>query len=232
MLWGKENPVDRKIRIVGSGVELTVIGVAADVVNTSLNETPVPALYYASAQRLWPIMAVAVRTQGNPENAIEDVRRVLRGLDPQMPMANVKTEEQWIAASAAQPRLNASLVAVFAASALLIGAIGIYGILSFSVSQRKREIGVRLALGAQRANVVQLIFGEGMALAAVGIALGVAVAAVLGRVVSSLLFEVGAHDPAAFLIASLVLALAAAVACYLPASRASCLDPADVLRSE
>jgi ABC-type antimicrobial peptide transport system permease subunit len=177
-------------------------------------------------------MDVAVRTQGDPENATEAARRVLRGLDPEMPMANVKTEEQWVAASAAQPRLNASLVALFAASALVIGAIGIYGVLSFSVSQRKREIGVRLALGAQRANVVKLIFGEGMTVAAVGIALGIAAAAALGRVVSSLLFEVGTHDPAAFLIAALVLALAAAVACYLPAYRASRLDPADVLRTE
>jgi putative ABC transport system permease protein len=198
MLWGKESPLERKIRIVGSGVELTVIGVTGAVVNTSLNETPVPAVYYASSQRLWPSMDVAVRTLSNPENAIDDARRVLRDLDPEMPMANVKTVEQWIAASAAQPRLNASLVAVFAASALLIGAIGIYGVLSFSVSQRKREIGVRLALGAQRANVVKRIFGEGMAVAALGIAVGVCAAAALGRVVSSLLFEVGAHDPAAF----------------------------------
>jgi putative ABC transport system permease protein len=91
---------------------------------------------------------------------------------------------------------------------------------------------VRLALGAQRSNVVQLIFSEGMAVAAIGIAVGICAAAALGRVVSSLLFEVGAHDPAAFLIASLVLALAAAIACYLPAYRASRLDPADVLRSE
>jgi len=94
MLWGKESPLERKIRIVGSGVELTVIGVTGDVVNTSLNETPVPAVYYASSQRLWPSMDVAVRTQGDPENAIEAARRVLRGLDPEMPMANVKTAEQ------------------------------------------------------------------------------------------------------------------------------------------
>lgn len=232
MLWGKESPLERKIRIVGSGVELTVIGVTGAVVNTSLNETPVPAVYYASSQRLWPSMDVAVRTQGDPEHAIDGARRVLRGLDPEMPMANVKTVEQWIAASAAQPRLNASLVAVFAASALLIGAIGIYGVLSFSVSQRKREIGVRLALGAQRTDVVKLIFGEGMVVMAIGIAAGVCAAAALGRAISSLLFEVRAHDPAAFLIASLVLAAAAALASYLPAYRASRLDPADVLRSE
>jgi ABC-type antimicrobial peptide transport system permease subunit len=144
----------------------------------------------------------------------------------------VKTLEQWIAASAAQPRLNASLVAVFAACALLIGAIGIYGVLSFSVSQRKREIGVRLALGAQRADVIKLIFGEGIVVTAIGIAVGVCASAALGRVISSLLFEVGTHDPAAFLMASLVLAAAAALASYLPAYRASRLDPADVLRSE
>jgi len=144
----------------------------------------------------------------------------------------VKTVEQWIDASAAQPRLNASLVAVFAASALLIGAIGIYGVLSFSVSQRKREIGVRLALGAQRTDVVKLIFGEGMVVMAIGIAAGGCAAAALGHAISSLLFEVRAHDPAAFLIASLVLAAAAALASYLPAYRASRLDPADVLRSE
>ena len=218
---GKKKALSKgKIRIVGSGLELTVIGVTGDVVNTSLNETPVPAVYYASAQRLWPTMDVAVRTQGDPENAIEAARRVLRDLDPVMPMANVKTLSSNGSPRALAPRLDASLVALFAASALLIGAIGIYGVLSFSVSQRKREIGVRLALGAQRANVVKLIFGEGMAIAAVGIALGVGAAIGVGRVVSGLLFEVRAHDPDAFLIASLVLAAAAAVP-----------DSADLLRN-
>jgi len=227
--WGTENPLGRKIRIVGSGKELTVIGVVGDVLNTSLNQERIPALYYSAAQRLWPSMDVAVRTQGKPENAIQNARRVLRELDPEMPLATVKTVDQWIAESAAQPRLNAGMVGLFAASALLIGVIGIYGVLSFSASQRTREIGVRLALGAQRANVMRLIFAEGMLVAVAGIGIGVAAAATLVRVLSSLLFGVNAYDRAAFVLAPLVLAVAVALACYVPAQRASRVNPSGAL---
>src|SRR5262249_12701604 len=160
-------------RVVGSGKEMTVIGVVGDVLNTSLNQALVPAMYYPASQRLWPAgMDVVVRTQGNPERAMAGARQGLRGVDPEVAAANVETMEQWISSSAAQRRLNASLVAVFAGCALVLGAIGIYGVLSLSVGQRRREIGVRMALGAERARVVRQVFREGMTVAAAGIVLG------------------------------------------------------------
>ena len=230
MLWGSENPLGKVLRVVGNGKELTVIGVVGDVLNTSLSDALIPAMYYSSAQRLWPTMDVAVRTQRDPEYAISAARRVLRDLDPELPLAKVKTMEQWISTSAAQPRLNAALVGLFGASALIMGVIGIYGVLSFSVSQRTREIGLRMALGARQNNVVQLILREGMLVAATGIAIGVGGAAALSRMLTSILFQVGVHDPAVFFASALVLGAAAAVGGYIPARRASRVDPAEALR--
>ena len=138
--------------------------------------------------------------------------------------------EQWIGNSVAQPRLNAALVGLFAISALLIGAVGIYGVLSFSVSQRTRGIGVRMALGAEQTNVVRMILTEGLSVAGIGIALGIAISAALTRILSSLLFEVGGHQPAVYVAAPVILALVAALACIVPARRASQVDPAITLR--
>jgi len=228
--WGSENPIGKIIRVVGNGKEFTVVGVVGDVVNSSLNQAPAPALYFPAAQKLWPpSMDVVLRTNGNPGASVSTARRTLRSLDSSLPLAAVKTMDQWIDASVAQPRLNAALVGLFALTALLMGVIGVYGVLSFSVSQRTREMGLRMALGAAPLDVLMLIISEGMVIAGVGIALGVAAAAAFSRILTSLLFEVGAGDPAAFLGATLVLAAAAALACSLPAMRASRVDPARVL---
>lgn len=228
--WGSGNPVGKSIRVVGSGKEFLVIGVVANVRNTTLTEAPVPAMYYSAAQRLWPSMDVVVRTRGNPESAVAMARLVLRDLDSALPLAAPKTMEQWTYGSMAQPRLNAVLVSLFAASALLIGVIGIYGVLSFSVSQRTREIGLRMALGARQSTVTALILREGMTVTLAGIGMGIAAAAALDKILSTILFEVDAHDPVSFVLASVVLAVSAAVACYVPARRAARVDPATTLR--
>ena len=227
--WGQENPLGRVIRVVGSGKDFTVIGVAGEVRNTALTDAT-PSLYFSSTQRLWPTMDVVVRTRNAPESAIVAARRALHDLDPELPLAQVRTMEQWVSLSAAQPRLNAGLVGVFAASALLMGVVGIYGVLSFSARQRTREIGLRVALGARRGNIVRLILGEGMTIVALGIGLGVAAAAALGRILTSLLFETRSADPLVFAIAAPLLVATAALACYLPARRAAAVDPAEALR--
>jgi putative ABC transport system permease protein len=230
IFWGAEDPLGKVIRVVGSGREFTIVGVAADVLNTSLDQTFIPAIYFSAPQRGWPTMDIVLRTTGKPEIAIAEARQALRNLDPALPLSNVKTMEQWIGNSVAQPRLNAALVGLFAISALLIGAVGIYGVLSFSVSQRTREIGVRMALGAKQTNVVRMILAEGLSVACIGIALGIATSAALTRVLSSLLFDVGTHEPAVYVVAPVILALVAALACILPARRASQVDPAITLR--
>lgn len=231
-LWGIDEPLGRVVRVVGSGQLFTVIGVVGGVRNTSLNEAPVAAFYRPAMAITWPTMDVVLHTQGRPEAVIDDVRRVLRGLDPELPMSNIKTMDEWLSTGAAQPRINATLVGVFAGVALLIAVIGIYGVLSYSVSQRTREIGVRMAIGAREENVLSLILRQGMVVAMAGIAAGVACALLFSRVVESIVFGIQVRDPITFLGAAAVLSVAAAIACYIPARRASRLDPIVALRED
>jgi len=160
------------------------------------------------------------------------VRQKIHEIDPDMPIATVKTMDQWVSASASPSRLNAVLLGTFAAVALLIAAIGVYGVLSYSVNQRIREIGVRVALGAQSGNVVRLVVGEGMRVALAGIAVGVLGALGLRQALSTLLFGIEPHDPPTFAAVALTLAAIALVACLLPARRAARIDPMVALREE
>ena len=228
--WGADDPIGRQVHIVGNGKNYTVIGVVGNVRHTALNLDPAPAMYYPVPARPWPLMDVVVRTSGKPEAALSGVRRKIHELDSELPLSNVHTMDEWISTSAAQPRLNTILLAVFAGIAVLIATIGIYGVLAYSVNQRTGEIGVRMALGAQPADVQRLVIREGMSVSVTGIAAGLAGALALSRVLSSLLFEVKAHDPATFLAIPLLLAIVAFAACYVPARRASRVNPIVALR--
>jgi putative ABC transport system permease protein len=147
-------------------------------------------------------------------------------------MSSVRTMEEWVSNNAAQPRLNAVLLGVFAAVAMLIAAIGIYGVLAYSVNQRTREIGLRMALGAPRAQVLRLIVREGMTVGAIGIAVGVVGALVLSRVLASLVFDVPVRDPLTYLAVASMLTLVALAACAIPARKASRVDPMVALRCD
>ena len=231
-LWGADDPVGKVIRIVGSGKQFSVIGVVGDVRNTALNQDPIAATYMSAAFRQMALMDVVVRTQGNPNAAIAGVRQKLQEVDSDLPMASVRTMQEWISTSAAQPRLNSALLEIFSLVALLIAAIGIYGVLSYSVNQRTREIGVRVALGAQRSDVVRLVAREGMLIALAGIGAGLAAAFAISRVIASLLYGIQAHDLLTFAGVAVVLLFVAAIACYLPAIRATRIDPIVALRYE
>jgi putative ABC transport system permease protein len=231
-VWGSEDPLGKVLRIVGNGKQFTVVGVVGDVRNFALNQEPNPATYIPAAFRQLPLMDVVVRTEGDPETAVAGIREKLRALDSELPMASIRTMDQWISTSAAQPRLNADLLEIFSLIALSIAAIGIYGVLSYSVNQRMREIGIRIAMGAQRSDVLRLVVGEGMTVAMAGIAVGLAAALAVSRVMASLLFGVQAHDLKTFAAVAGVLAIVSAAACYLPAAKAMRVDPVVALRDE
>jgi putative ABC transport system permease protein len=177
-------------------------------------------------------MDIVVRTSATPDSVLPAVRQKIRELDPQLALANIRTEDEWVSNSAAQPRLNSVLLGVFAAVALLIASIGIYGVLAYSVTQRTSEIGVRMALGATRPHVLRLIVREGLVVSAVGIGMGLMGALALGRVLASLVFGVQVHDPSTFAIAAITLALVAMAASIVPALRASRVDPMVALRHD
>ena len=177
-------------------------------------------------------MSVAIRTAGDPRNVVAGAIGALHELDPNVAAADVKTMDAVIDASVAQRRLTMLLLSIFALVALLLAAVGIYGVIGYSVSQRTQEIGIRMALGAQRARVLRMVVGQAMTLAAVGIAVGAAGAWGLTRLMQKLLFGVEPSDPATFVAVAGVLALVAGVAASIPGLRATRVDPVIALRSE
>jgi putative ABC transport system permease protein len=199
-----------------------------DVRSTALTQES-PALYYPLASRVWPVMDVVVRADGEPERLMPQIRQKVRELDADLALANVRTMEQWLSDTAAQPRLNTLMLGVFGFVALLIASIGIYGVLAYSVSQRTGEIGVRMALGATPRGVLRLIVGEGMTVVLIGIGTGVVAGLALGRTVSSLVFGVPVRDPLTFVCVAVALAGVALAACAIPALRASRVDPIGAL---
>jgi predicted permease len=230
--WGDGNPIGHTLRrSADPRIAFTVVGVVGDVRSTALTQES-PALYYPMAVRVWPLMDVVVRTNGSAEAALPAIRQKVRELDAELALANVRTMEQWLSNSAAQPRLNTLLLGIFAFVALVIASIGIYGVLAYSVSQRTGEIGVRMALGATPRGVLRLVIGEGMKLALVGVGAGLLGGLALGRAVSSLVFGVPVRDPLTFTGVAVVLACVALAACAIPAFRASRVDPIVALRYE
>ena len=230
-LWGDDDPLGRTLHRPTNALQFTVVGVAGDVRSAALNQEA-PSLYFPLPWRAFPLADVAVRTAGDPEALLPAIRRKVHDLDAELALANVRTMDQWIANSAAQPRLNAVLLGVFAAAALLIAAIGIYGVLAYSVTQRTREIGVRMALGATPQGVMRLVVGQGLAVVSIGLGLGLFGGLALGRAVSSLVYGVTVRDPVTFAGVSIVLGAVALAACVLPARRASRVDPIAALRCE
>jgi putative ABC transport system permease protein len=211
--------------------DFTVVGVVGDTRNISMSEE-LPTVYYSSSWRLWPSMDVAVRTAAGPESVLSAVRDRIRALDPQLPIATVQTMEAAMASNVSQPRFNAVLLIAFAGIALLVAAVGIYGVLAYSMRQRRKEIGVRMALGARIADVLESVMASGMRLVLAGIALGAAASFFLAKALASQLYGVSAADPVTFAAAVAVLAVVALAACFVPAWRATHVEPLAALRDE
>jgi ABC-type antimicrobial peptide transport system permease subunit len=173
-----------------------------------------------------------VRADGDPLNLVPAVRGAIQAIDRDQPISSIRTMEEMVARSVSQRRFNMLLLAVFASVALLLAAVGIYGVMSYSVEQRTHEIGLRMALGAQTSDVLRLVLGQGMKLVAMGVALGLIAASALTRLISGLLFEIRATDPVTYVAIALLLVAVALLACYIPARRAAKVDPGVSLRFE
>jgi putative ABC transport system permease protein len=209
-----------------------IVGVVGDVKHRSLSTAVEPEAYVPHAQVPFGSMTLVVKTAPDARTLVGAVRNEVRALDKDLPIYNVKTLDDYVASSVAQPRFNTLLLASFAGLALILTAVGLYGVMSYSVVQRTHEMGVRIALGAQTRDVLKLVVGQGMVLAVIGIGLGLLVSLAATRVLASLLYEVSAADPLVYAGITLLLAVVALLACYIPARRATKVDPMVALRYE
>ena len=235
--YGEQSPVGRRIRPSGAGgLWFNVIGVVEDVRQAGVSRPASTELFFYNPQiaqagaNVFRAMSLAVRTERSPLALAPAVERVVSELDPALPVAQVRTLEQNVARAMAEPRFLALLLGVFAGIALLLAAVGTYGLMAHTVAERSREIGIRMAMGAEPATVRMLVLRQGAALAGIGLAVGVLGALALTRFLSAQLYEVGTTDLQTFVAVPLFLGAVAMVACYLPARRATRVDPVEALR--
>jgi putative ABC transport system permease protein len=226
------SPIGRRITPGQDAPDWEVIGIVEDVREHGPDEPPAPTVYFPHLQSLRNTMALTVRTTGDPLALVPDVRRIARQLDPELPLFGINRLDQLIYGGLGSRRFSMSLLSVFAAVALALGAVGIYGVMAYTVAQRTREIGLRQALGASPRTVVGLVLWQGARMAGAGIVLGALGALLLRRVLGSLLFEVSSLDLSVYLAVAGLLSLVALFACMVPARRAVAVDPMVALRRD
>jgi putative ABC transport system permease protein len=238
LVFKDENPIGQHISFVfiTGQPPLEIIGVVADENVVSLDAQPNPVVYFPYSQDLESsrFMTMVVRTSSAPAMIAGAVRNEMRAVDPELPVFNVRTMDELISNSpfTFQRRYPAFLIGVFAVIALLLAAVGIYGLMSYTVAQRTNEIGIRTALGANRGDIIKLLLGRGLGLTVVGIVIGVGAAFALTRFLSNLLFGVAATDPGVFVLIVSMLIAVSFLACILPAIKATRIDPMLALRNE
>jgi putative ABC transport system permease protein len=229
-----QEPLGKRVTINmnAPNVPTEIIGVVGNTHAVDLATAAKPLSYWPHPQLAYSLMTLTIRTAGDPLSLVQPIEAQVHALDKDQPVSEVRTMEQWVAKSLAQIRFSSSLLMAFAGLALLLAAVGIYGVMSYAVSQRTSEIGVRLAVGAEGKDILQMIVWNGARLATIGLTIGLILAVALSRVLSSLLFQTAAADPLTFATVVAVLGGFALVASYLPARRASRVDPLTALRAQ
>jgi putative ABC transport system permease protein len=233
--WQNQDALGRRMQLHADGPWFQIVGIVADVRQMGLNEPPRQEMYfpYWQAEKNWfTPRDLAIRTTGDPMALVASVKRTIASIDHDQPISDVKTMDQWLDEEVASRQIQTTLLGSFAALALILACVGIYGVLAYVVTQRTQEIGLRVALGADSSSIFVAVARQGMSLAGIGIALGVAASLALSSLLRSLLFDVKPTDPVTYLAAAVVFALVALLACYIPARRAAKVDPLVALRYE
>ncbi len=231
--WPDENPIGKRITI---GYNHTgpreIIGIVGDVKQAELSDTAKPQMYTPFEQTPWPFLAVVIRTTADPASAAGSLRALLARVDPLQAAGEIRTLEEYVSRSVATPRFTTALVGLFAVFALLLAGFGLFSVTAYSVAQQQREIGIRMALGAQSTDVSGMVVGQAMRMGLAGLAIGLAGALAVTRVLGSLLYGIGPNDPLTFTSVSVVLLAVMLLAAYFPAMRATRVDPMTALRTE
>jgi putative ABC transport system permease protein len=228
--WQGEDAIGKRFTFFGQTELREIVGIVRTVTVLQVGEDPQPAIYLPLAQNFTPAATIQVRTNGNPDSLIETVRKQVQAVEPSLLLTNINTMKQLLDQALFAPRMGAALLGLFGLLSLALAGIGIYGVMAYSVSQRKQEIGIRIALGAARSDVIRMVVKQGMLLASIGLFAGIVASVALARLVSGLLFDVSATEPFVLIGVSLVLSTVAFAACYIPALRATRIDPLVALR--
>jgi putative ABC transport system permease protein len=235
ILFPDEGAVGKRLKVEwgrGGNPIVEVVGVVADIRHGSVNTPPDPCLFMPNDQQPFPFTSLVVRSTGNPASLESELREQVRAVDSDQGIAKMELLQQMVSDSIARPRLEAVVLTAFGVIALGLACIGLYGLIAFSVAQRIREIGIRVALGASKAGIFLMILGDAFRLTVVGVLLGLAGVLSSARFLRSLLYEVNPLDPATLVSVICILLVVSAVACYIPALRATNADPASILREE
>jgi putative ABC transport system permease protein len=230
LYWPNEDPIGKRLKTISSPW-ITVVGVVGDVHHTGLNSQPNPEIYLSHLQEPQGALAVMLRTSGDPLQLSAAARQQVKVLDKDQPVT-ITTMDEIFSQSVANQRFNTLLLGAFASLALILAMVGVFGVINYSVVQRTHELGIRIALGAQRADVFKVVIGDGLLLAILGVALGSAGAYAVTRLLRGLLFGVSPTDALTFAIVSVLVLGVALFACYLPGRRATKVDPLEALRYE
>jgi putative ABC transport system permease protein len=227
-----QEPIGKHLANSRDMIQMEIVGVVGDVKFTGLDTPYIPEMYLPQAQNPFATMNLVVRSSSSPQALVAAVRQKVADLDPSLPFTQISSMSDVLSASVAQPRLTAQFTGFFAALALLLMAVGIYGVLAYSVTQRTRELGIRMALGASRGEILKMVVGQGMRLVVSGLAIGLVVSLIATRLLATLLFGTGARDPLTFAAVILLLMAVTLLAAYIAARRASMVDPIIALRYE